>query len=332
VGQLLMAGSRAAHADATTRAAIARYHVGNVMLTGRSAEGVEVTATVSGALQAAATDRATGGVALLVATDQEGGQVQVLSGPGFSELPAALVQGSWSAATLRARAARWGRELRAAGVQVDLAPVADTVPLSLGRGNAPIGRYDREFGHDSATVATHAAAFTAGMAQARVAVAVKHFPGLGVVRGNTDTTSGVTDTVTTRSSPYLGPFRAALAAGAPMVMMSSAYYSRIDPDHPAAFSPTVVSDLLRGDLGFDGVVISDDLGDARQVQRWSPGSRAVQFVAAGGDVVLTVDPDDAGAMYEALLREALRDNAFRAKVDDAALRVLRLKVGYGLLR
>src|SRR5690606_20849394 len=111
---------------------------------------------------------------------------------------------------------------------------------------------------------------------------------------------GVTDDVTTRTSAYLRPFRQVIAVGAPMVMMSSAFYSRIDADHPACFSRTVVTDVLRGDLGFEGVVISDDLGEAQQVQRWSAGSRAVQLVAAGGDVVLTVDPDEAGAMYRAL--------------------------------
>jgi beta-N-acetylhexosaminidase len=327
-----MVGSRATQADASTRAAIAGYHVGNVMLTGRSARGAAHTARVSAALQAAATSAATAGVPLLVATDQEGGQVQVLSGEGLSDIPSGLVQGTWSAATLRSRATTWGRELRAAGVSVDLAPVADVVPASLGRANEPIGRYDREFGHDSAGVAIHAAAFTAGMRAAGVAVAVKHFPGLGRVRGNTDTTSGVTDAITTATSSYLGPFRSAIAAGAPLVMVSSAYYSRIDPAHPACFSRVIVTSMLRGDLGFDGVVISDDLGDARQVQQWSAGSRAVQLVAAGGDVVLTVDPGDAGAMYQALYTKALRDKDFRAAVDAAALRVLRLKVTYGVLR
>ena len=326
-----MVGSSAEHADAATRRAVTRYHAGNVMLTGRSARGVSATARVSRALQGAAGPTATGGVPLLVATDQEGGQVQVLSGSGFSRIPTALTQGSWSAATLRSRAAQWGRQLRSAGVQVNLAPVADTVPRSLGRANAPIGRYSREFGHDPETVGSHAAAFTTGMTTARVAVAVKHFPGLGRVRANTDTSSGVTDRTTTRTDPSLRPFREAIAAGAPMVMMSSAIYSRIDDDRPACFSPTVVTGLLRGDLGFDGVVISDDLGDARQVQRWSAGTRAVRLVAAGGDVVLTVDPDDAPAMYTALYAKAKGDRAFRAKVDAAALRVLRLKLAYGLL-
>jgi beta-N-acetylhexosaminidase len=327
-----MVGSSAEHADAATRRAVTRYHAGNVMLTGRSSLGVTATARVSRALQALADDAATGGVPLLVATDQEGGQVQVLAGAGFSRIPTALTQGSWAAATLRSRAAQWGRQLRATGVQVNLAPVADTVPESLGRSNAPIGRYAREFGHDPATVAAHAAAFTAGMRTATVAVAAKHFPGLGRVRGNTDTSSGVTDRTTTRTDPYLQPFREAIAVGAPMVMMSSAVYSRIDADHPACFSRAVVTGLLRGALGFDGVVISDDLGDAQQVQRWSAGSRAVQLVAAGGDVVLTVDPDDAPAMFTALYARARSDRAFRAKVDAAALRVLRLKAAYGVRR
>lgn len=332
VGQLLMVGSSAEHADAATRRAVTRYHAGNVMLTGRSALGVTATARVSRALQSDAGASATGGVPLLVATDQEGGQVQVLSGPGFSDIPSALSQGTWASATLQVRAQQWGEQLRDAGVQVNLAPVADTVPSSLGRSNAPIGRYSREFGHDPDTVGAHAAAFITGMTTARVATAAKHFPGLGRVRGNTDTTSGVTDGTTTRTDPYLQPFRAAISAGTPMVMMSSAVYSRIDPHHPACFSRTVVTDLLRGDLGFDGVVISDDLGQARQVQRWSAGSRAVQLVAAGGDVVLTVDPDDAPAMYTALYAKAKSDKAFRAKVDAAALRVLRLKAAYGVLR
>ncbi|MGN6299682.1 MAG: glycoside hydrolase family 3 N-terminal domain-containing protein [Angustibacter sp.] len=331
VGQLLMVGTRAGHADGDTLRAVGRYHAGNVMLTGRSSAGVEATATVSARLQRAATRSATGGVPLLVATDQEGGQVQVLSGPGFSTIPTALTQGTWSTATLRDRAAQWGRQLRSAGVQLDLAPVADTVPESLGRSNAPIGRYSREFGHDPDTVGAHATAFAAGLKAADVAVSVKHFPGLGRVRDNTDTASGVTDTTTTRTDPYLQPFREAIAAGAPMVMMSSAVYREIDDDGPACFSPTVVTGLLRGDLGFDGVVISDDLGEAEQVQRWSAGSRAVQLVAAGGDVVLTVDPGDAPAMYTALYAKASSDKDFRAKVDAAALRVLRLKAAYGVL-
>ncbi len=331
VGQLVMVGSAATNADPTTLAAITRSHVGNVMLTGRSSRGVEATAEVSARLQRRATKVATAGVPLLVATDQEGGQVQVLSGTGFSDLPDGLTQGAWTTSVLRRKAGTWGRELRSAGVNVNLAPVADTVPAKSASSNAPIGRFRREFGHDSATVASHVVAFTRGMQAAGVAVTPKHFPGLGHVTTNTDTSANVTDDVTTRTSEDLEPWRAAIAAGASLVMMSSATYTRIDPDHPACFSRTVVTGLLRGDLGFDGVVISDDLGQARQVQRWSPGSRAVQLVDAGGDLVLTVDPRQAAPMAQALLERASSNAAFRARVRASALRVLRAKLAAGLL-
>jgi beta-N-acetylhexosaminidase len=164
-----------------------------------------------------------------------------------------------------------------------------------------------------------------------VQVAVKHFPGLGRVTQNTDTTAGVTDRTTTRSDAYLRPFRDVIKARAPFVMMSTAVYSRIDARGPAAFSRTVVTGLLRRDLGFRGVVISDDLGNARQVRRWTPGQRAVKFVGAGGDMVLTVDPGTARAMFAALRDRARTDAAFRRQVDAAALRVLRSKQAQGLL-
>jgi beta-N-acetylhexosaminidase len=169
------------------------------------------------------------------------------------------------------------------------------------------------------------------MKSAGVAATPKHFPGLGRVVGNTDTTAQVTDSTTTRTSTYLGPFRQAITAGAPFVMMSSAYYSRIDPANPACFSPTIITGMLRGDLGFRGVVISDDLGSSRQVARWSPGSRATQFIAAGGDVVLTADPALAPAMASALVAKANSNASFRRQVERSALRVLRAKAAAGLL-
>jgi beta-N-acetylhexosaminidase len=89
--------------------------------------------------------------------------------------------------------------------------------------------------------------------------------------------------------------------------------------------------MLRRDLGFTGVVISDDLGNAAQVQRWSPGDRAVNFLRAGGDLVLTVNPDLLPRMYRAVLARARADARFRARVEEAALRVLRRKQASGLL-
>ena len=93
----------------------------------------------------------------------------------------------------------------------------------------------------------------------------------------------------------------------------------------------MIGTVLRGDLGFRGVVISDDLARARQVASFSPAGRALRFIGAGGDVVLTVEPDPLPAMYEAVLHRARTSPAFRAKVNAAALRVLRAKDRQGLL-
>ena len=202
---------------------------------------------------------------------------------------------------------------------------------SAARHNPPIGRYDRELGYAPRVVARHGVAFLRGMADGHVVPTVKHFPGLGRVRGNTDTRAQVTDRVTRRNDRFLTPFRAAVDAGAPAVMVSTAYYTHLDPRWPAAFSPFVIGTMLRGDLGFSGVVISDDLARARQVASFSPDGRALRFIGAGGDIVLTVDPDPLPAMYAAVLDRARRSEIFRAKVNAAVLRVLRAKDRQGLL-
>ena len=330
IGQLFMVGGAATGVSPATLSAISSYHVGNVILTGRSSAGVSATRSITNGLQARATSAATLGVPLFVGTDQEGGAVQVLSGSDFSTIPSALTQGTWSPATLQAGAQHWGGQLKAAGVNLNLAPVMDTVPV--GQVNPPIGYYHREYGHTTAVVGPHGTAFAVGLARAGVAATVKHFPGLGRVDANTDTTAGVTDYVTTYDDAYLTPFRTAIQAGAAFAMMSTAYYQLIDPDRPAVFSPTVIGGMLRGELGFKGVVVSDDLGSARQVAAWSPGERAVDFIGAGGDLVLTVTPSVIPAMVTAVTAQVARDSAFRSKVDAAAMLVLKAKRAEGLIR
>jgi beta-N-acetylhexosaminidase len=332
VGQLFMVGTPADQVDPAAKRQIARFHVGNVMLTGRSYGGAAKPAQVSRAMRSQVSQQSTGGVRLFVATDQEGGQVRVLQGPGFSAIPTALEQGTWRPRKLHGAAELWAGQLRKAGVNLNLAPVMDTVPSrKAAQHNPPIGMYDREFGYSTKVVARHGVAFLRGMAAGGVVPTVKHFPGLGRVRANTDTTSGVTDTVTTRHDAYLDPFRAAIAADVPFVMMSTAYYSRLDEKNPAAFSPFVIRTMLRGDLGFGGVVISDDLARARQVAGFTPAGRALRFIGAGGDIVLTVDSDPLPAMYAAVLHRARTSETFRAKVDAAALRVLLAKQDRRLL-
>jgi beta-N-acetylhexosaminidase len=332
IGQLFMVGTPATSASSATLSAITDRHVGNVILTGRSYGGTATPARVAAALQARATEAATGNVDLFLATDQEGGQVQVLNGRGISDMPSALQQGRWSPDRLHREATTWAAQLRSAGVNMNLAPVVDTVPSArAAQDNPPIGAYDREFGYTTRVVGNHGRAFLRAMDASGVAPSLKHFPGLGRVHANPDTSTGVTDRVTTRHDAYLAPFRTAIDAGAPFVMMSTAYYSRIDARNPAAFSPFVIGTVLRRDLGFTGVVISDDLANARQVSPWTWGQRAVAFLGAGGNLVLTVNPASLPAMYRAVLRRAQDSPVFRAKVNASALKVLQAKEARDLL-
>ncbi|WP_328461207.1 glycoside hydrolase family 3 N-terminal domain-containing protein [Streptomyces sp. NBC_00448] len=331
VGQLFMTSVTSTGLTTSESQAITTGKTGSVFLKGHTTAGATAVKAVTAKVRTLASPVRGVSLGMFVSTDQEGGQVQVLNGPGFSTIPSAVTQGTWSTSTLQSNAATWGRQLAAAGVDMNLAPVADTVPPNQVTVNAPIGKLDREYGTNPSTVASHSTAFLRGMLQAKVVPTIKHFPGLGRASGNTDFTAGVTDSVTTTTDPYLQPFRAGIQAGTPFVMVSSAIYTRIDPHNQAAFSPAVIRTLLRGKLGFKGAVISDDLGNAAAVADRTPGQRAVDFVAAGGDVVLTVKPSDISPMTSAVLSRMTASSSFRSDVADSVHRVLTAKHNAGVL-
>ena len=230
-------------------------------------------------LQGLVSGTSTGDVGLLVAADQEGGVVHQLRGEGFTRPPSAKQQATMSSSALTKAATGWAREMKAAGVNVNLAPVTDTVPADIGRANEPIGKWGRQYGSDPKTVERASSAFLKGMLAGGIEGTVKHFPGLGRIRNNTDfNATGITDDVTTADDPYLQPFAAGVKAGAGLVMVGSAKYSKLDPGVPAMFSAPIVTDLLRGDLGYDGVVITDDV-NAKAVAATPAPQRAVKVVA-----------------------------------------------------
>lgn len=305
-------------------------HVGNVIYLGGWQSGTaDITAT-SRLLQAQATQEATGGVQMLLAGDQEGGQVQQFKA-GFTRMPSALTQSTWAPAEITRQATSWGNELKSVGVNLNLAPVTDTVPAELGKGNGPIGQWDRQYGSDPATVSQGANAFIAGMAAAGVQTSVKHFPGIGRIKGNTDyVATGLDDTTMTVEDPYLQPFVDGWKAGAGLVMMSSATYPNVDPTNPAMFSSAITTDLLRGRLGFGGVVITDDI-NAVSVKNIPLADRATRFIDAGGDILLTGDTPSAPGLVEALRAKEAADPAFAAKVAASVKRVLTLKQSMGLI-
>jgi beta-N-acetylhexosaminidase len=330
VGQLFLVGIAGAP-GAEVAGAVSTYHFGSFLFEGTSTAGVAADRQVARAIEVLASPAATAGVRFFVAANQEGGQVQELQGPGFSSIPPALDQGQLSARELERQAADWGRQLKSAGVNLDLAPVMDVVPSATASQNQPVGALQREFGDNPKTNGSHGAAFIRGMRQAGVATTAKHFPGLGLVVGNTDYTSGVVDTTTGPNSPYLKSFQAAIKAGVPFVMVALATYTRIDPDHLAAFSSRVMRGLLRKQLHFRGVIISDDLGAAAAVAGIPAASRGIDFLTAGGDLITSQSLPAAITMYQAILSRATADPAFRATVRSAVMRILDAKQAYHLL-
>ena len=324
VEQLFVAGVPLT--DLAAGAALVRSGIGGVFLAGRTTRSVTDLASVTAGWQAL-----THGPRLWVAADQEGGLVQTLKGPGFALLPTARAQGALAPADLAGLAEGMGRSMHRAGLNLDLAPVADVVPAGTEATNPPIGQYQRQYGSTAAAVGRAAAAVRDGLAAGGVTATLKHFPGLGRVTGNTDDRP-VTDTVTTAGDADVAVFGTlARSPAQPFVMVSSAVYARIDPANPAAFSSTVLAHVLRKRLGFQGVIISDDLGIAGAVAAVSPADRAVRFFGAGGTLLLTVRPGIVPVMVAAVLARSAADPAFAKQVDAAVRTALLAKARAGLL-
>ncbi|BCT91187.1 beta-hexosaminidase [Lysobacter helvus] len=226
----------------------------------------------------------------LVCVDQEGGRVQRFR-DGYSALPALegfgkLYGSNPDRAIELAKEHAWlmASEVRASGVDLSFAPVVD-----LGRGNRAIG--DRAFSHDPQIVAEFTRAYVAGMHAADMAATLKHFPGHGSVLEDTH----FDDAVDPR--PFgeielldLVPFVAGIDAGADAVMMAHVVYPQVAPE-PAGYSPVWIQDILRKQMGFRGVVFSDDIGMAAAFSAGGVKARIDAHLDAGCDVVLVCHPD-----------------------------------------
>lgn len=252
----------------------------------------------------------------LICVDQEGGAIRILRWVG----PVRSAPEQRAAGTERADARAAARGLRAAGINVSLAPVADvaSVPGAALRARA--------FSTEFATAADSVAEAVLGWREGGAASTVKHFPGLGGARVNTDH-GRVTIARSARQVRRhdLRPFRRAIEAGVPLVMVGHALYPAIDPTRIASQSRIVVEGLLREELGFRGVVVTDSTEAAAVLAVTQPARAAVRNVRAGVDIVLTTGRGSYIQVYRALLAEARRDPVFRARVRESAARVLVLQ-------
>ena len=310
VGQTIMTGMSGTTPSASLLGRVRRGEVGAVILFGANVQTKpQVRALVAKLQQAAA---AGGNPPLLIATDQEGGDVRRFhSGPPFDS--AETMGRTRTAAGVRAIGLATARFLRPLGVNVDLAPVVD-VPSSpsnfLG---------SRAFARNVAVVARLGPAFAQGVQQGHVAATAKHFPGLGTAPANTDEDRVVIHTSAKELTARLVPFQASITAGVRLVMVSNASYAALDPSGlPAALSPAIADGLLRKRLGFTGVAITDTLA-APGPERYRDAP--VQALRAGMDILLYPDESSSAAAFRQLVRtRGLFSALKRANTRIAALK------------
>lgn len=325
VGQLLVVGFDGLTVPVELGRRLSRVEVGGVMLFRPNIEGPAQVASLVTAVHASGPTDASS--RCLIAVDQEGGLVQRLRAP-LTVWPNMLSVG---AADDRARTEQVGRavgaELAALGIGWDFAPVLD---VHTNPDNPVIG--NRAFGTTPEAVTAHALAFWRGLRGAGVVGCGKHFPGHGDTRTDSHLDLPVVDQPLERLRRVeLAPFAAAAKAGMEALMTAHVVFPALDGELPATLSRRILTELLRHELGFTGVVVSDDLGMKAVADRYSIEDLAVGAVAAGADVLLIREPVERQARaFEALVRAGESDPRLRARIDESAARVAALKAACGV--
>jgi beta-N-acetylhexosaminidase len=288
-GQMVMVGFRGARLDpgAPVLRDLKDLHLGGTVLFDRDVALGSDERNVRSPKQLAklaAQLRRAAAVVPFLAVDQEGGAVARLKPErGFPATRSAAELGRLDDPERTRDAGRAiGETLRDAGLNLDFAPVAD---LDFGEQSPAIGQLERSFSRDPDKAAAHALAFIRGLHDAGVLSCLKHFPGHGSAAG--DTHHGFTDVTDVWTRQELIPFRKVIQAGAAdMVMTAHVTHRGLDPEHPATFSRPVIQGLLRGELGFDGVVVTDDLQMGAVVEHYGLRQAVRLSIEAGADVVL----------------------------------------------
>ena len=309
VGQLLVLSFPGTSPPQDVREALRERRVAGVILFGGNITGPSQLRELTRVL------RAQGGRPI-VAVDQEGGHIRRLPWAP----PARTAREQAAAGSVRADATAAARVLRAAGVTVTFAPVAD-VPSVPG---AALAR--RAFSRDPSAVSAAVSAAVRGWRAGGVAATAKHFPGLGAAPANTDRAI-----VTIRRSRAaldavdLPPFAAAIGAGVPLVMVGHARYPALDRFRIASQSRPIIERLLREELGFRGVVVTDAMEARASLASGGVSRASERAVRAGADLLLLTGRDSYAPVFEHLLAVARRSPAFRELVRESAARVLALK-------
>ena len=317
IGQLFMLGIHGTEPSKELRDLFKTYHPGGVILFSRNLEDPEQAAHLTNALQKLALK-----MPLLVSIDQEGGRVARLP-KGFTLFPGQGALGRADVTDLAyAFAEVTALELRAIGVNMDLAPVLD---VNTNPRNPIIG--DRSFGHDPELVETLGLAVIAGLQDNGVLACGKHFPGHGDTAADSHkelptVSHGLDRLRAIELRPFVHCFQNGMAA----VMMAHVRYPALDPDSPATLSPAILTDLLRTQLHFKGLVLTDDLEMHAILDHYGIEEAAIRALQAGADILLICkDHERQVAAMEAVHRAVQNGDIPELQIEHAVLRILEAK-------
>jgi len=311
LAQLVMAGANPADERQAT-SVVRDDHVGGIFVGGNATRLL-----TGGRLDAV---RATAKLPLLVAVDEEGGRVQRIDALDGDLASARTLAATRSPAQVRSDGLRRGRQLAAHGVTMDLAPVAD---VSAAAASTVIG--DRSFSPDPVVVTRYAGAFANGLRDAGVVPVLKHFPGHG--RANGDSHKGLVRTppLAELETDDLRPYRDLLPQGMPVVMLGHLDVPGLTGGAPGSLSPAAYR-LLRGEYGFAGVAMTDDLGAMRAVTaRYSLPDAVVKALSAGADLALWSAPEPTAPVLDRLEKAARSGELPEPRIHEAVTRILHLK-------
>jgi len=321
VGQMFIVSMDGTEPNYYIEKMIRERNIGGVLLFGHNMESEEQTKELTDSLQRLSIETEPA-IPLFVAVDHEGGEVQ--SAPWVSARPSAAEVGrradpeeAWLIAE------EIGRELRRGGVNTDFAPVVDT------EGGAAIG--SRSYGNDPALVGRMGAAAVEGFKQAGVVSAAKHFPNHGpAIEDSHVSRPRIEHDLKQVTSEDLPPFQAAIEAGVPMVMLGHLVYPTLDPENPASLSPEATR-LLREELGFEGVIVTDDLAMEGAKRGGTSTQAAVAAVTAGADLLVVSSlPEEQAAAYDAIVAAVESGEISRERIETSVERIKNIKNRYPL--
>ncbi len=323
IGQMMMFETYAQSWDSTMASMVSQMHAGAIIIYKKNMISPSQLTTFISTSQAHTT------IPMFVTMDEEGGNVDRLGDMGFNPpLPSATYLGSTGNPQMAAQAgARAAAELAEYGINTDLAPVVD-VRVTPGQIEGP-----RLYGDDPATVTAFAGAFLQGLQQNHVIGTLKHWPGIGDAAQDPHLTLPVINRTRAQlDSTEFAPFRNLLKDNPGMIMVTHVILSAIDPSMPTSLSPKVVQGILRDEMGYQGVIITDNLWMDGVSSHYSLGQAAVLAIQAGDDLLEGAwDPQHLQLMITAVKNAVNSGQISVARIDQSVRRLLTLKATYGIL-